>query len=87
MENLGKCTTQIANDEWFIHYHDCGRKAIVIRDGTAYCKIHDPEYIKEKVRKSREKYDESKCQKCGVHVFDGRLGNSYRYCPYCGTKR
>lgn len=31
----------------------CQRKAVVIRDGKPYCKIHDPEYIKAK-RKERE---------------------------------
>ena len=36
--------------------YQCQKKAVVDRDGKFYCKVHDPEYIKEKKRKWHERF-------------------------------
>jgi len=45
------CSHRIFRD--FSPQH-CSKKVV---DGTVFCKIHNPEYIKEKSRKSREAWD------------------------------
>ena len=40
------------------HQHQCHKKTIVEHDGKWYCKIHNPEYIKEKERIRTEKYQQ-----------------------------
>ena len=55
VEEKEQCQQVIYDDrgpDWL-----CTKKAIVERDGKFYCKIHDPEYIKEKHRKWQEKFD------------------------------
>jgi len=50
---------------------------VVERYGKPYCKIHDPEYIKEKERKAKEKWDKEmkarnrgyKLERLGREVF------------------
>ncbi len=37
--------------------HQCRNKAKVEREGTSYCGVHDPVYIKEKDRKWKENFD------------------------------
>ncbi len=37
--------------------HQCPKKPTVTRDGELYCKIHDPEYIKQKKTEQRAKWD------------------------------
>ncbi len=37
--------------------HLCNNKAIIERDGKLYCKIHDPEYVKEKNAKLQAKWN------------------------------
>lgn len=36
--------------------HQCNNKPVVTRKGKLYCKIHDPEYIKQKDAKQRAKW-------------------------------
>lgn len=38
--------------------YPCQKKAVAEREGKSYCKIHDPEYIKEKMRRWNEKFKE-----------------------------
>lgn len=51
-----KCSAPVVYDTWG-HTHQCEKGAVVERDGKWYCKIHDPEYIKEKAAKSKAKWD------------------------------
>ena len=80
MKEKKQCSKKIW-DVW--SDHPCNINAIIERDGKLYCKIHDPEYIKEKDRKAEEKYKKNDC-KCDYH-FDNK--DYYKYCPLCGTKR
>ena len=63
--------------------YKCTKKSIVEKEGKLYCKIHDPEYKKEKERKQREKYNKECCKKCDYHFNN----NYYSFCPLCGNKR
>ncbi len=78
---MAKCSVRVTVGSWY--YADCSRKAVVERDGKPYCKIHDPEYRKEKAEERHTKYESEKCKKCGHH-FDYSF---YGFCPLCGTKR
>jgi hypothetical protein len=50
--------TVYPNDQYgSFHGHQCNKMGIIKRDGKWYCKIHDPEYIKEKHLKLRDKWD------------------------------
>lgn len=51
-----RCQTRVYAGTF--HGHQCHRKPIVTRDGKAYCKIHDPEYIKAKRATREAKWDE-----------------------------
>jgi len=62
--------------------HRCTKKAVVILDGKSYCKIHDPEYIKQRDEKRELKRRAKGCQKC---YADLRVW--WKYCPMCGTRR
>ena len=37
---MNPCSATVWADIWYPH--QCSRKAIVERDGAAYCKVHDP---------------------------------------------
>ena len=41
----------------------CLKMAIVIRNGKAYCKIHDPEYIKAKDKERNAKWDKERAER------------------------
>ena len=41
------------------HQHQCEKRAVVTREGKRYCKIHDPEYIKQKDDTSRKQYEQA----------------------------
>ena len=43
-----QCSEEVRDSGRWPSYHRCPKKAVVERDGKAYCKIHDPEYIKAK---------------------------------------
>ena len=79
--NKKECEARVCSDGW--HYYQCSKKAVIMRGDKAYCKIHDPEYIKAKREKSQAKYEAGNCKHCGFH-FDYSF---YGYCPLCGTKR
>lgn len=80
--NMDKqCCKMLYKDIWLPT--KCSRKAIVERDGKAYCKIHDPEYIKRKDEEIRKKREASECKKCSYNNWLP----FYLYCPVCGTKR
>lgn len=83
--NKKQCSERVAPPgQWgSFQQHQCNKKAVVEREGKAYCKIHDPEYIKTKNEKRQAKYEAGNCKQCGHHF-------SYpfhKYCPLCGTKR
>jgi len=77
-----KCCERVRDDTGW-HYYQCNKNAVVKRKGKFYCKIHDPEYIKEKNKKNDEKYEKEKCKQCGYHF----QYNFYGWCPLCGTIR
>ena len=52
----GQCSQRVS-DSTGLYYHQCHKKAVVEREGRLYCKVHNPEYIKEKRRKEQEKYN------------------------------
>jgi len=82
---IQQCSEQVWYDAW--HKKQCEKKAIVQRDGKWYCKVHDPEYIKQKDTERQAKYEANKCQGCG-YLFNSRFERQYFvYCPLCGTKR
>ncbi len=61
MAELGQCSQRVSGEgQWgAFHQHQCSRKGVVVREGKAYCKVHDPEVIKsyaafcEKVARER----------------------------------
>ena len=79
--NKRQCEARVCTDGW--HYFQCSKKAVVVRGDKAYCKIHDPEYIKLKDLERQTKYEAGNCKQCGSHFYH----TFYRYCPMCGTKR
>ena len=76
---MTQCSARVDFDAW--RTGQCSRNAIIDRDGKSYCKIHDPEYIKQKDAKRQAKYESGNCRKCGGHPKPW-----WAYCPYCGTK-
>ncbi len=83
MEDLGQCSVRVApNTQWgAFQQHQCYKKATIIRDGKPYCKIHDPEYIKQKDTKMEATRKANGCQSCGRG-----LRRWWNYCPHCGSK-
>ena len=67
--DLGHCSDVgfRAGDNW--HQHQCSRKAVVERDGKAYCKIHDPEYKKLQASQKEARY----CPICGIKIREGGI--------------
>ncbi len=82
MEKEKKQCCERVQDPTGWHFYQCLKNAVIKRKGKLYCKIHDPEYIKEKNKKREEKYKKESCR-CGFH-FDYL---HYHYCPLCGKKR
>ena len=80
MENK-QCSAKVWDYTGF-HQNQCSKKAKVERDCKYYCTIHDPEYIKEKARKSDEKYRDKCCNNCKYLLRD-----YWKFCPSCGTKK
>lgn len=51
--------TSNPKDRWdSFHPQQCQKNAVVERNGKWYCKIHDPEYIKQKQNASMQKWQE-----------------------------
>lgn len=75
-----QCSQQIWWDDW--HQGQCSKSAVVERGGKVYCKIHDPEYIKQKGAKRETKRKALACPKCenSPHY------PYWKYCPLCGTE-
>jgi len=65
------------------HSYPCSKNANIERNGKLYCTIHDPEYIKEKLKKREEMWEKEKCNKCSFSLREVW----YKYCPVCGTKK
>jgi len=86
-----KCSVRVApNTQWgAFHQYQCTKKAVVERDGKWYCKIHDPEYIKQKDVEREEKRNKNNCKtaNCRYQFSASGYGSLYRYCPFCGAKR
>lgn len=49
-----RCSEQVYDSFGFGNYSQCKKKAVVIRNDKPYCKIHDPEYVRDK-RGKRQK--------------------------------
>jgi len=49
-----KCYTRVWGG-W--NHHRCQKKAVVVRNDTPYCRIHDPEYIKARRLEKQTKFD------------------------------
>jgi len=88
---MAVCSVRVApNTQWgAFQQHQCNNKAVVERDGKWYCKIHDPEYIKQKDAERQAKRDKNNCKtaNCSYHFRTSGHEGLYRYCPFCGTKR
>lgn len=65
-KDLGQCEEQVSDNAPWPRFHQCTKKAVVIRShrpGTsyscdkAYCKIHDPEYIEAKRKAQDAKWE------------------------------
>jgi len=78
-----QCSVRVAPSEAWgaFNIHRCRNKAIVERNGKSYCKIHDPEYIKQKDIDREEKRLANACQKCLCDIK-----RWWNYCPRCGEK-
>ncbi len=57
-----QCSARVSHDDWG-HTHQCERRAVVEQDGKAYCKVHDPEYIKTKDAERTAKWDKEWAEK------------------------
>ncbi len=57
----GRCQRTIFEDRGF--NYQCTKKPVIERDGKLYCKIHDPEYIKEKQVKWRAMFDKEQAER------------------------
>ena len=89
MEN--RCSVKVApNTQWgAFQQHQCSKKAVVERGGVWYCKIHDPEYIKQKDAERKAKLNKNNCKtpNCSYRFSTSGYDGLYKYCPFCGTKR
>jgi len=56
MSDKKQCCVKVNDTGTWSDTHRCTRSATVERDGKWYCKIHDPEYRREKFAKSHEKF-------------------------------
>ena len=81
MMEKAKCSEKVWHSGAF-HPYQCQNKVVVEREGKPYCRIHDPEYIKEKQAKREIERLRNSCQECGIR-FEPR----WEYCPYCGLSR
>ncbi len=53
--NPNGCQTRVYGNR-DVFGHQCNNKVVVTRDGKFYCRIHDPEYIKQKDATRRAKW-------------------------------
>ncbi len=65
-----RCSAQVSGEgQWgAFHPHQCHKKAVVMRDGKPYCKVHDPEYREQKSAKATTKW-EAKMKKHRLEVM------------------
>lgn len=56
-----RCSARVyPNTRWgAFHGHQCEKMGVVQRDGKWYCKVHDPEYKKQKAEKRTEAYNKA----------------------------
>ena len=91
MVDLGRCATRVApNTQWgAFQQYQCNKKAVVIREGKAYCKIHDPEYISPAELKRKDRNARNKCRtdNCSYTFRETGYEGLYKFCPFCGLKR
>lgn len=65
-------------------FHNCSRKVSVVRDGKAYCKIHDPVYVSEKTARKHAKWEaEDELKEAKWSLRDAAVGS---YEKHCGEK-
>ncbi len=59
MSEKQKCSERVSGEGRYgsFHQHLCRNKPIVERDGKWYCKIHDPERVKERQAKATIKWN------------------------------
>jgi len=67
-----KCCVKVSDARGWNHW-DCNKHPFTERDGKTYCKIHDPEYIKQKDAEREAKRNENNCKTDGCH---SRMENS-----------
>ena len=88
---MADCSVKVSpNTTWgSFHQHPCSKKAVVERDGKWYCKVHDPEYIKQKDEERAAKRAINDCENpnCRYQFRTGGYEKFYKYCPFCGVKR
>ena len=53
------CSAKAYDGSGFGRFYPCKKKATIEREGKSYCKIHDPEYIKQKEEARTVKYNEA----------------------------
>ena len=88
---MSQCSVKVApNTQWgAFQLHLCNKKAVVEREGKLYCRIHDPEYIKQRDAERTAKLDKNNCksQTCSYQFRTSGYEGLYKYCPFCGVKR
>ena len=59
MDNRNKCSVMVSGNDRVSMFHprNCENKAGVQQDSKGDCKIHDPEYVKQKDGKRTEKWN------------------------------
>lgn len=60
--NPSECQTRVYGDR-DVYGHQCCNKPVATRDGKLYCRIHDPEYIKEKDATRRTKWQKEDAER------------------------
>lgn len=52
-----RCSKEVRSDGMGFHFHQCFSKAVVVRDGKPFCKLHDPLEVEKKTLARQAKYD------------------------------
>lgn len=77
------CCVRVSGEgQWGdFNQRQCQKPANVERNGKWYCKIHDPEYQRQKDAEREAKRKATDCPNCG-----SRPKSWWAYCPLCGIK-
>ncbi len=69
-----QCETRIWGER--VQSWQCHKRAIIERDGKWYCKIHDPEYVKQKNMKKQTRWAKEAAKQSAIWALKQARNNA-----------